>query len=204
MHSSNNALAVNTEIKGVVKPVGINLNKGQRIEIGLQKVGVGLGWDPNDSSGQDFDLDASSFLLGRNGKLPSEGHFVFYNNKHSPDGAVVGADDDQTGSSSDGDDETVMVDLSKVAADVQEIVFAVTIHDYEQRRQNFGQVRNSFIRIYDGLTNEEIAKYELDEDFSTESAVEFGRLYRREGAWKFEAIGKGYQGGLNTLVNKYS
>jgi tellurium resistance protein TerD len=183
--------------------MAINLQKGQRIEIGLQKVGVGLGWDPNDASGQDFDLDASAFMLGSNGKLPTEQHFVFYNNKISPDGAVIGADDDTTGGSSDGDDETIMVDLSGVAMNVQEIVFTVTIHEFDVRRQNFGQVRNSFIRIYNALDNQEIAKYELDEDFSTETAIEFGRLYRRDGAWRFEAIGKGYQGGLQTLVNKY-
>ena len=183
--------------------MGINLTKGQRIDVGLQRVGVGLGWDPNDT-GQDFDLDASAFLLGQNGKLPTEGHFVFYNNKLSPDGAVMGADDDQTGGSSEGDDETMTVDLSRVSQDVQEIIFTVSIHDYDVRRQNFGQVRNSFIRIYDAAGGQEIAKYELDEDFSTESAVEFGRLYRRGGAWKFEAIGKGYQGGLGGLVGKYT
>lgn len=184
--------------------MAINLTKGQRISIGLQKVGVGLGWDPNEASGQDYDLDASAFLLGSSGKLPSEQHFVFYGNKLSPDGAVEGADDDTTGGSSDGDDETITIDLSRVSQEVQEIVFTVSIYEYDVRRQNFGQVRNSFIRIYDSLSNDEIAKYELDEDFSTESAIEFGRLYRREGAWKFEAIGKGYQGGLQTLVNKYT
>lgn len=184
--------------------MAINLTKGQRINIGLQKIGVGLGWDPNEASGQDYDLDASAFLLGANGKLPTEQHFVFYGNKLSPDGAVEGAEDDMTGGSSDGDDETVKVDLSQVSQQVQEIIFTVSIYEYDLRRQNFGQVRNSFIRIYDEVTNEEIAKYELDEDFSTESAVEFGRLYRRDGAWKFEAIGKGYQGGLQTLVNKYT
>lgn len=184
--------------------MAINLTKGQRINIGLQKIGVGLGWDPNEASGQEYDLDASAFLLGSNGKLPTEAHFVFYGNKLSPDGAVEGAEDDTTGGSSDGDDETVKVDLSRVSQQVQEIVFTVSIYEYDVRRQNFGQVRNSFIRIYDELTNEEIAKYELDEDFSTESAIEFGRLYRRDGAWKFEAIGKGYQGGLQTLVSKFT
>lgn len=182
----------------------INLTKGQRIDIGLQKVGVGLGWDPNDASGQDYDLDASAFLLGKSGKLPTDLHFVFFNNPLSPDGAVVGAEDDTTGGSSDGDDETITVDLARVSQEVQEIVFVVSIHEYDVRGQNFGQVRNSFIRIYNEMDNQEIAKYELDEDFSTESVIEFGRLYRREGAWKFEAIGKGYQGGLAALVNKYN
>jgi tellurium resistance protein TerD len=184
--------------------MAINLTKGQRIDIGLQKVGVGLGWDPNEASGDDYDLDASAFMLGRNGKIPNEKHFIFFNNKLSPDGAVVGADDDTTGGSSDGDDETIMVDLARVSQEVQEVVFVVSIYEYDVRGQNFGQVRNSFIRIYNAVDNEEIAKYELDEDFSTESVIEFGRLYRRDGAWKFEAIGKGYQGGLATLVNKYN
>lgn len=184
--------------------MGINLTKGQRIDVGLQKVDVGLDWDPNDSSGADFDLDASAFMPAQNGKLPSENYFVFYNNKLSTDGAVVGDDDDQTGASSDGDDETIIVDLGRVSPGIQEIIFTVTIHEYDTRRQNFGQVRNSFIRIYNQPDGQELAKYELDEDFSVKSAVEFGRLYRRNGAWKFEAIGKGYQGGLLTLVNKYN
>ena len=181
----------------------INLTKGQRIDIGLSNVGVGLGWDPNDATGHDFDLDASCFLLGTNGKLPSDEHFVFYNNTLSPDKAVESSGDDRTGGSSDGDDETLTINLPQVESAVQEIVFAVSIHEYDVRRQNFGQVRNSFIRIYDALTSEEIAKYELDEDFSVESAVEFGRIYRRNNVWKFEAIGRGYSGGLQTLVDKY-
>jgi tellurium resistance protein TerD len=183
--------------------MAINLTKGQRISIGLQRVGVGLGWDPNESSGQEYDLDASAFLLGGNGRLVTDQHFVFYGNKFSPDGAVEGADDNLDGGG-EGDDETIKVDLGRVSQNVQEIVFTVSIYEYDVRKQNFGQVRNSFIRIYDSVTNEEIAKYELDEDFSTESAIEFGRLYRRDGAWKFEAIGKGYQGGLQTLVTKYT
>ncbi len=183
--------------------MAINLQKGQRIDIGLSRVGVGLGWDPSDSSGHEFDLDASCFLLGSTGKLLSDNHFVFYNNPLSPDGAVESSGDDRTGGSSDCDDETLTVDLMRVDPNVQEILFTVSIYDYQARRQNFGQVRNSFIRIYDGVTEEEIAKYELDEDFSIESAVEFGRLYRRGSVWKFEAIGKGYNGGLQALVDKY-
>ncbi len=185
--------------------MAINLQKGQRIEIGLQKVGVGLGWDPNESTGYDFDLDASAFMLGENKKLPADEFFVFYNNQKSPDGAVESSGDDLTGGSSDGgDDETLTVDLSKVDPRVTEILFTATIHDAENRRQNFGQVRNSYIRIYNAITNEEIAKYDLDEDFSIETAVEFGRLYRRNGEWKFEAIGNGYKGGLEYFVNKYA
>lgn len=185
--------------------MAINLQKGQRIEIGLKKVGVGLGWDPNESTGYDFDLDASAFMLGANKKLPADEFFVFYNNQKSPDGAVESSGDDLTGGNSDGgDDETLTVDLSKVDLRVNEILFTATIHDAENRRQNFGQVRNSYIRIYNALTDEEIAKYDLDEDFSVETAVEFGRLYRRNGEWKFEAIGNGFKGGLEYFVNKYA
>lgn len=183
--------------------MAINLTKGQRIEIGLSKVGVGLGWDPNESTGFDFDLDASAFMLGENKKLPADEFFVFYNNPKSPDGSVESSGDDLTGGNSDGDDETLTVDLTRVDPKIQEIVFTVTIHDYETRKQNFGQVRNSFIRIYNAQTNEEIAKYELDEDFSIETAVEFGRLYKRNGEWKFEAMGIGYKGGLQYFVNKF-
>lgn len=183
--------------------MAINLTKGQRIEIGLSKVGVGLGWDPNPGTGFDFDLDASAFMLGENKKLPKDEYFVFYNNPLSPDGAVESSGDDLTGGNSDGDDETLTVDLSKVAPSIAEIVFTVTIHDFETRKQNFGQVRNSFIRIYNAQTNEEIAKYELDEDFSVETAVEFGRLYKKNNEWKFEAMGIGYKGGLQYFVDKY-
>lgn len=185
--------------------MAINLQKGQRIEIGLQKVGVGLGWDPNLSTGFDFDLDASAFMLGENKKLPQDEFFVFYNNQVSPDGAVESSGDDLTGGNSDGgDDETLTIDLSKVDPRIQEIIFTVTIHEADKRRQNFGQVHNSYIRIYDALTNEEIAKYDLDEDFSIETAVEFGRLYKRNGQWKFEAIGNGYKGGLQYFVDRYA
>ena len=193
--------------------MAINLSKGQRVDIGLQRIGVGLGWDPNENeSGEDFDLDASAFLLGSNGQIPSEGFFVFYgsqkepmsNRPVSPDNAVLGAEDDRTGGSSDGDDETLEVDLSSIDSRIEEIIFTVTIHDYEERRQNFGQVRNSFIRIYDASNGHEICKYELAEDFSVETAVEFGRLYKRGGAWRFEAVGSGYQGGLGAFVKKYA
>jgi tellurium resistance protein TerD len=184
--------------------MAIELTKGQRISIGLSKVGIGLGWDPNEGSGAAFDLDASAFMLGENKKIPAEPFFVFYHNLKSPDGAVVSSGDDTTGGNSDGDDETITVDLAKVDSRVSEIIFTVTIYDYEARRQNFGQVRNSFIRIYNAETNEEIAKYELDEDFSVETAVEFGRLYRRNNEWKFEAVGKGFKGGLQYFVSQYT
>ena len=182
----------------------INLQKGQRIEIGLSKVGVGLGWDPNESTGFDFDLDASAFMLGSNKKLPKDEFFVFYNNQISPDGAVESSGDDTTGGNSDGgDDETLTIDLTKVDPNIQEIIFTVTIHEAEARKQNFGQVHNSYIRIYNAATNEEIARYDLDEDFSSETAVEFGRLYKRGSEWKFEAMGIGYKGGLQYFVDKY-
>jgi tellurium resistance protein TerD len=184
--------------------MAINLQKGQRIEIGLSKVGVGLGWDPNQSTGFDFDLDASAFMLGPNKKLPKDEFFVFYNNQISPDNAVESSGDDTSGGNSDGgDDETLTVDLTRVDPSIQEIVFTVTIHDAEARRQNFGQVHNSYIRIYNAINNEEIARYDLDEDFSIETAVEFGRLYKRGSEWKFEAIGIGYKGGLQHCLNKY-
>lgn len=172
--------------------MAITLEKGQRIGIGLSKVSVGLGWDPNEGTGFDFDLDASAFMLGSNKKIPNDNYFIFYNNPKSPDGAVESTGDDTTGGNSDGgDDETLNVDLQKVDPSIQEILFVATIYKADERKQNFGQVRNSYIRIYNSITNEEIARYDLDEDFSIETAVEFGRLYRRGGEWKFEAMGIG-------------
>lgn len=182
----------------------IDLTKGQRIEIGLTKVGVGLGWDPNEGTGYDFDLDASAFMLGENKKLPKDEFFVFYNNQISPDGAVESSGDDTDGTNSDGeDDETLTIDLTKIDPRIKEIVFTVTIHDAVARKQNFGQVHNSYMRIYNAMTNEEVARYDLDEDFSVETAVEFGRLYKKGSEWKFEAMGVGYKGGLQYFVDKY-
>lgn len=184
--------------------MAINLTKGQRIDVGLQQAGVGLGWNPNtEASAQEYDLDASAFMLGENGKLISGEHFVYYNNLESPDQSLKSTGDNRTGEG-DGDDETLIVKLDKVDPRVTEIIFVVTIYEADLRKQNFGQVRNAFIRIYDAANGQEICKYELDEDFSTESAVEFGRLYRRGGAWKFEAIGRGHKGGLQDLVTKFS
>lgn len=184
--------------------MAINLTKGQRIDVGLQRAGIGLGWNPNSAaSTEPYDLDASAFMLAENGKLLANEFFVFYNQPESPDGSVKSSGDNRDGEG-DGDDETLFVNLTKVDPRVAEIIFVVTIHEATERRQNFGQVRNAFIRIYDQANNQEICKYELDEDFSTESAVEFGRLYRRNGAWKFEAIGKGHNGGLEGLLNQYS
>lgn len=184
--------------------MAINLEKGQRQSIGAPKFNVGLGWDTNSSNtGEAFDLDASVFILGANGKLISDNHFIFYNNLSSPDGAVEHTGDNLTGAG-DGDDEKIAIDLSKISADVNEITFVVTIHQAADRRQNFGQIRNSFIRIVDTANNTELVKYELDEDFSIETAVEFGRLYKRNNEWKFEAVGSGLKGGLQDFLNKYN
>ena len=182
----------------------INLEKGQRINVDFQNFSVGLGWDTNQSdTGQDFDLDASAFILGENKKILSDEYFVFYNNLKSPDEAVEHTGDNLTGEG-EGDDESIRIDLSKINSRATEICFVVTIHKADERRQNFGQVRNSFIRIYKTNTGEEITKYELEEDFSVETAVEFGRLYKRNGTWKFEAVGIGYKQGLESFLNKYS
>ncbi|KQR91896.1 chemical-damaging agent resistance protein C [Chryseobacterium sp. Leaf180] len=184
--------------------MAINLQKGQRIDIGLTKLTIGLGWDPNEGTGYDFDLDASAIMIDAQRKLVSEEYFVFYNNLKSPDGALTHTGDDPSGKNSDGDDdEAIMIDLEKVDQRVEEILFVVTIEDYERRRQNFGQVRNSYIRIVDQNTNQEIAKYELDEDFSIETGIEFGRLYRKNGSWKFEASGIGYRADLGFFLEKY-
>ncbi|MCX2473613.1 TerD family protein [Pedobacter sp. MC2016-05] len=183
--------------------MAINLQKGQRESISAPQFTVGLGWDTNSSStGSSFDLDTSIFVLGENKRLLSDAHFVFYNNLKTPDGAVEHTGDNLTGDG-DGDDEQIKVDLSKIAATAAEICIVVTIHDAENRRQNFGQIRNSYIRIFDG-TKTEILKYELEEDFSIETAVEFGRIYKRNNEWKFEAVGAGMKDGLEFFLNKYN
>ena len=184
--------------------MAINLQKGQRENINAPKFTIGLGWDTNNSStGLGFDLDASVFVLGENKKLVSDNHFIFYNNLKSPDDAVIHTGDNLTGDG-DGDDEQIKIDLTKINAAVKEICIVVTIHDSEARKQNFGQVRNSFIRIVDDINNTELVKYELEEDFSIETAVEFGRIYNKDGQWKFEAIGVGMKGGLQDYLNKYN
>ncbi|MDE5975553.1 MAG: TerD family protein [Muribaculaceae bacterium] len=184
--------------------MAINLQKGQRVAVELPKFTIGLGWDVNESStGFDFDLDASAFIMGENRKILADEYFVFYNNLNSPDGAVEHTGDNRTGEG-EGDDESIRIDLSKIDPRATEITFVVTIHEADQRRQNFGQVRNAFIRIYDENTGEEIMRYDLDEDFSIETAVEFGRLYKRNGQWKFEAIGTGQKAGLAQYLEKYN
>jgi len=184
--------------------MAINLQKGQRIDIGLSKISLGLGWHPNEGTGSSFDLDASAFMINENRLIPREEFFVFYGNTNSPDGAVHHSGDDPTGGNSEtGDDEIISVDLTKVDPAVKEILFVVTIHDAAGRRQNFGQVRDSYIRIVDDATGQEIAKYELGEDFSIETGVEFGRLYNRNGQWKFEASGIGYKEDLAFFLGRY-
>jgi tellurium resistance protein TerD len=184
--------------------MAINLQKGQRESINAPQFTIGLGWDTNNSStGSSFDLDASVFVLGENKKILSDSHFVFYNNLKTPDGAVEHTGDNLTGDG-DGDDEQIKIDLSKIPATTSEICVIVTIHDAESRRQNFGQVRNSYIRVFNTTTNELILKYDLEEDFSIETAIEFGRIYRKDGNWKFEAVGTGMKGGLEDYLNKYN
>jgi tellurium resistance protein TerD len=184
--------------------MAINLQKGQKIDIGLSKMSVGLGWTPHEGTGFDFDLDASAFMVDAGRLIPDEKYFVFYGNTDSPDGALHHTGDDPTGgNSAGGDDETIQVDLNKIDPRIQEILFVVTIYDATPRRQNFGQVRDSYIRIVDDSTGLEVAKYELGEDFSIETAVEFGRLYKKDGKWKFEASGIGYKEELAFFLSKY-
>lgn len=184
--------------------MAINLQKGQKIDLGLSDISVGLGWNPNEGTGGAFDLDASAFMINASRLIPSEGYFIFYGNQNSPDGALYHTGDDPTGgNSAGGDDETIKVDINKIHPDIQEILFVVTIHAAQANRQNFGQIRDSYIRLLDNVSGIEIAKYELGEDFSIETAIEFGRLYRREGKWKFEASGIGYKEDLAFFLSKY-
>ena len=188
--------------------MGINLSKGGRIDLSkeapsLQNVGIGLGWDTNESdTGVDFDLDASLFMINASAKIPNEKFFVFYNNLTSPDGAVTHNGDNRTGEG-EGDDESLAIKLSSLDAQIEELVFVVTIDEAQQRNQNFGQVSNAFIRIFDIDSNKELAKYDLEEDFSTEIAIEFGRLYKKSGTWRFKAVGTGFNSGLQGFVDKF-
>lgn len=186
----------------------INLSKGQKVDLtkknpGLKNIMVGLGWDVNAfDSGADFDLDAAAFMLGSNGKCITEKEFIFYGNLEHVSGAVKHMGDNLTGEG-DGDDEQIRIELSKVPENLTKIAFTVTIYEPEQRRQNFGQVNNAFIRIYNEETGEELLRYDLGEDFSIETAVVFGELYKNNGEWKFNAIGSGYQGGLAALCQNF-
>lgn len=188
--------------------MAISLQKGQKVDLtkgnpGLSKIMVGLGWDVNRfDSGTDFDLDSSVFMVGENGRVPSQDEFVFYGNLVHKSGAVQHMGDNLTGEG-EGDDEQIQIELAKVPQGVEKIAFAVTIYDSEERRQNFGQVSNAFIRIVDTGKNEELIRYDLGEDFSIETAVVVGELYRSSGEWKFNAIGSGFQGGLAALCGNY-
>ncbi len=187
--------------------MSISLNKGGNLSLskeapGLTKILVGLGWDTRSTDGQAFDLDASAFLLKEGDKVRSDADFIFYNQLKSPDGSVEHTGDNTTGEG-EGDDEVVKVDLSRVPAEVQKISVAVTIHDADARKQNFGMVTNAFIRIVNEANNGEIARYDLSEDASTETAMIFGELYRHGEEWKFRAVGQGYNGGLGPLARNF-
>lgn len=186
----------------------VSLQKGQKVSLtkdnpGLKKVVVGLGWDVNAfDTGGDFDLDAAAFLLNDTGKVGSSSDFVFYGNLSHPSGSVVHQGDNLTGVG-DGDDEQIKIDLSKVPDNITKIAFTVTIYEPEQRKQNFGQVNNAFIRIYNEENGEEMLRYDLGEDFSIETAAVFGELYKNGSEWKFNAIGSGFQGGLAALCANF-
>jgi tellurium resistance protein TerD len=191
--------------------MAISLQKGQRVS--LEKVApgivagfIGLGWDVKATdTGVDFDLDASLFLLGANEKIVSEKHFIFYNNLTSPDPdqSVKLMGDNRTGAG-EGDDEGIIVDLRKVPAEVEKIVITVTIYEADKRKQNFGQITDAYVRLVNVQTKEEVLRYDLDEDFSTETAIIMAELYRKDGEWRINAVGAGYQGGLQALLDRYS
>lgn len=187
--------------------MGVSLTKGGNVSLtkeapGLTAVAVGLGWDLRTTTGQDFDLDASAIALGADKKVVSDQHFVFFNNLKSPDGSIEHAGDNTTGEG-DGDDEVIKVDLAAVPANIDSIVFPVSIYDADNRSQSFGQVRNAFIRVVNQADNSELARYDLSEDASTETAMVFGELYRNGAEWKFRAVGQGYASGLSGIARDF-
>ena len=187
--------------------MALSLSKGGNLSLtkeapGMTKVLVGLGWDARSTDGQDFDLDASAFLLKADGKVRADSDFIFYNQLKSTDGSVEHTGDNRTGEG-DGDDEAIKIDLSKVPADVDKIAITVTIHEADARRQNFGQVRNAFIRLVNQDNNNEVVRYDLAEDASTETAMIFAELYRNGAEWKFRAVGQGFNGGLKPLAESF-
>lgn len=187
--------------------MAISLTKGGNVSLskeapGIQKTTIGLGWNPRVTDGQGFDLDAIAFLVNDSGKVRADNDFIFFNNLKSSDGSVVHNGDNRTGEG-DGDDETLSVDLTKVPADVAKIIFAVTIYDGQNRNQNFGQVSDAYIRVVNDAGGSEIARYDLSEDSSTETAMIFGELYKHGSDWKFRAIGQGFAGGLGPLAASY-
>ncbi len=188
--------------------MAVSLKKGQKVDLtktnpGLKEVVVGLGWDVKRyDGGSDFDLDASVFMLGESGKVPSDGEFIFYGNKKHSSGSVEHMGDNLTGAG-EGDDEQIKINLAEIPANISKIDFTVTIYEAEQRKQNFGQVENAFIRVVNAANGEELIRYDLTEDFSIETAVVVGELYRHGGEWKFNAIGSGFEGGLAALGRNY-
>lgn len=190
--------------------MSINLMKGQKISLtkdnpALSQVKIGLGWDTKKyDGGYDFDLDASVFMCGMNGKCRKDSDFIFYGNLVSPEGAIRHMGDDRTGGNSDvGDDEEILIDLSKVPLDVQRIAVTATIYDAIRRAQNFGMVSNAYIRVVDAIMDKEVIRYDLGEDFSIETAIVVGEIYRHGAEWKFNAVGAGFQGGLAALCANY-
>jgi tellurium resistance protein TerD len=187
--------------------MALTLQKGGNLSLdkvapGLVEVLVGLGWDPRSTDGQDFDLDASAFLVTASGKVRGESDFIFYNQKESSCKSVIHTGDNRTGEG-DGDDESLIVNLPKVPTDVDKIIFVVTIHDADNRRQNFGQVGGAFIRIVNQAGGQELVRFDLAEDAATETAMVFAELYRNNGEWKFRAVGQGYAGGLKAMCAQY-
>ena len=187
--------------------MAVSLKKGEKVNLSkavekLANVTVGLGWDANKFDGDGFDLDAAAFLLNANGKVRNSGDFVYYNNLKHSSGAVQHMGDNLTGSGK-GDDEQIIVDLTKIPADVERIAFTATIYMAEERVQNFGMVSNSYIRMINKDTDEEMVRYDLGEDYSTETAMVLGELYRHNGEWKFNAVGQGYAGGLEALCRSF-
>ena len=187
--------------------MAVSLSKGGNVSLskeapGLRAVVVGLGWDARSTDGQAFDLDASAFILGGDDKVRNDNDFVFYNNKSGADDTVQHQGDNVTGEG-EGDDEKILMNLASIPADVQKVAVAVTIHEAEQRKQNFGQVRNAFMRVCNAEGNAEIARYDLSEDASTETAMVFGEIYRHGNDWKFKAIGQGFAGGLGPLAKNF-
>lgn len=187
--------------------MAVSLSKGGNVSLskeapGLKEVIVGLGWDSRATDGAEFDLDASVFLVGESGKVLNEGSFIFYNNKTSPCGNVVHLGDNRSGAG-EGDDEQVTINLAGLATEAKKLAFAVTIHEAESRKQNFGQVSNAFIRVLNKVDNKELARFDLSEDFSVETALIFGEVYRSGEEWKFKAIGQGFAGGLKPVAESY-
>lgn len=187
--------------------MAIRLSKGGNVSLskedpGIEEVTVGLGWDVRSTDGQDFDLDASCFMLGADGKVRSDSDFIFYNNLKSADGSVEHTGDNRTGAG-EGDDESININLFKVPADVSKLVIAVTIHEADKRKQNFGQVSNAFIRVVNKKTGVEVARFDLSEDASTNTAMIFGELYRHGDEWKFRAVSQGYDGGLGPMAKSF-